>query len=84
MKIVVSCTDDKKTIDQRFGRCPYYLVFETDESDIKRSFALANKRKKIQSNVRIHLEYGTIEIEEKNNEYTMVISVKKIATGEII
>ncbi|MBD3155398.1 MAG: dinitrogenase iron-molybdenum cofactor biosynthesis protein [Candidatus Aenigmarchaeota archaeon] len=37
MKIAVTAEQDslKSTIDMRFGRCPYYIIFETENKKIK-------------------------------------------------
>ena len=45
MKIAISCTEDKieSPIDQRFGRCAYFLIVEVEDKKIKNVKAIENQ-----------------------------------------
>jgi len=45
MKIAVPATDGNldANVDLRFGRCPYYVIFEVEENKIKNHEILENK-----------------------------------------
>ncbi len=45
MKITVSATEGSldANVDSRFGRCPYYVIFEVEDKEIKNQEFLENK-----------------------------------------
>jgi len=45
MKIAISCTEDKieSPIDQRFGRCAYFLIVEIEDKKVKNVKAVQNQ-----------------------------------------
>ena len=45
MKIAISCTEDKieSLIDQRFGRCKYFLIVDVEDNEVKDVKAVENQ-----------------------------------------